>query len=411
MRRSSLFTTLITTLFSILFAAAAARADVVTEWNRIAVPIVTGYSLSAPSYREMAMMHIAMYETINAFEPRYQPYRHKLEAPAGASQDAAAAVAAARVLARLHPDAAPKVEAELKQYLAPLADRAGGPAALEAGAAFGEKVAALVLEMRANDGSNAPDSYRPRAAPGIYIPTAPVSLPYWGKVTPFTLKGTAQFRPGPPVDLKSQEWAANYNEAKQYGKDSKTRTPEQTETARLWLYTGPATFFPLATQLSTAKGLSVQENARLYALLAMATADAMIAVYEAKYHYEFWRPVTAIRNGDRDGNPQTEREATWEPIGPTPLHPEYPCAHCIVAATAGTVLQAFFGTGSVPEFSLSTPTAPGVVHKWTRIADYIQEPSNARIWSGIHYRFSTVVGADMGRKIGEQAVKEYLRPL
>ena len=137
----------------------------------------------------------------------------------------------------------------------------------------------------------------------------------------------------------------------------------------------------------------------------------MIAVFDAKYHYEFWRPVTAIRNGDRDGNPQTERDATWDAIGPTPMHPEYPCAHCIVSASAGTVLQAFFGTGTVPEFSLSTPTAPGVVHKWTRIEDYMQEPSNARIWAGIHYRFSTVIGADMGRRIGEQAVREYLRPL
>jgi hypothetical protein len=400
-------------LLFIAFTALApiSRADVVTDWNRIAIPIVTSYSLSAPPYRELAMMHIAMHEAINAFEPRYQPYRHKLAAPAGASRDAAAAVAAARVLTRLHPDAAPKIDAELNPYLSKLADQPGGPAALEAGAAFGEKVAALVYEMRANDGSNGVDSYRPRTAPGIYIPTAPTVYPYWGRVTPFTMKSGAQFRPGPPLDLKSQEWAANYNESKQYGKDSKVRTPEQTETARLWLHTGPATFFPLATQLSEAKRLSVHENARLYALVAMATADAMIAVYEAKYHYEFWRPVTAIRNGDRDGNPQTEREATWEPIGPTPMHPEYPCAHCIVAATAGTVLEAFFGTGTVPEFSLSTPTAPGVVHKWTRIEDYIQEPSNARIWSGIHYRFSTVVGADMGRKIGAQAVKEYLRPL
>ena len=399
-------------LFTVSFAAAlAARADVVTDWNRIAIPIVTSYSLSAPAYREMAMVHVAMYESINAFEPRYQPYRYKLDAPAGASKDAAAAVAAARVLARLHPDAAPKVEAELKPYMAKLVDQPGGPAALEAGAAVGEKVAALVLEMRASDGANAPDSYRPRAAPGIYIPTAPTVAPHWGGVTPFTLKSGAQFRPGPPVSLKSQEWAANYNEVKQYGKDSKVRTPQQTETARLWLYTGPGTFFPIATQLSEAKGFSVQENARLYALLAMATADAMVAVLDAKYHYEFWRPVTAIRNGDRDGNGETEREATWEPIAATPMHPEYPCAHCIVSAAAGTVLQAFFGTGTVPEFSLSTPTAPGVVHKWTRIEDYIQEPPNARIWSGIHYRFSAVVGTDMGRKIGEQAVKEYLRPL
>ena len=143
----------------------------------------------------------------------------------------------------------------------------------------------------------------------------------------------------------------------------------------------------------------------------MATADALIAVLDAKYHYEFWRPVTAIRNGDEDNNPATERDATWEPLGTTPMHPEYPCAHCIVAGAAGSIMQAVFGTGTLPEFTLATPTAPGVTHRWTRLQDYVDEPSNARIWSGIHYRFSTVVGAEMGRKIGEYTTQNYLRPL
>ena len=394
-----------------LAVASAAQADVITDWNRIALPIVASYSLSAPAYRDLAMVHIAMFECVNTIEPRYTPYRSKLEPQPSASKEAAAAVAAARVLARLHPDAGPKIEAELKTYLQSAADRAGGVQALESGAALGEKVAALVWDLRANDGANAPDRYRPNTAPGRYVPTAAVVASVWPSVTPFTLKSPAQFRPKPPLDLKSEQWAANYNEIKQYGKDSNTRTPGQTETARFWLYTGPQTFFPLAAQLSAAKGLDVNENARLFALIAMATADAMIAVFDAKYRYEFWRPVTAIRNGDRDGNPNTDREATWEPIAATPMHPEYPCAHCIVAASAGTVMQAFFGTGTLPEFSLSTPTAPGVTHSWRRLDDYIQEPANARIWAGIHYRFSTVVGTDMGRRIGEQAVKTTLRPL
>jgi hypothetical protein len=213
------------------------------------------------------------------------------------------------------------------------------------------------------------------------------------------------------VSLKSQEWADNYNEIKQYGKNSTTRTPEQTETGRLWLYTGPSTFVPIALQLSQAKQLSATENARLFALLSMATHDAIVAVLEAKYHYEFWRPVTAIRNGDIDGNPKTERDAAWEPLGPTPMHPEYPCAHCIVAHAAGIVMQAFFGTDTVPEITLSTPTAPGVTHRWTRIADYMEEPSNARVWAGIHYRFSTTVGADMGRKIAAYVLQNSLQPV
>jgi hypothetical protein len=398
-------------LFSaFVFAGATCpvRADVITDWNQKAIPIVTAYSLTAPAYRDMAMMHIAMFDCVNAIEPRYEPYKTKFEADPISSKEAAAAVSAARILSKLHPDSVSKIDPELKQYLAQIPD---GPAK-SAGIALGEKVADSVWTMRANDGSDKADSYRPRTSPGRYIPTAPVVFPMWGTVTPFVMTSSTQFRPGPPLPLTSREWADNYNEIKEIGgKNSTKRTAAQTETGRLWLYTGPATFYPLAVQLSTAKGLNANENARLFALLAMATADAMVAVLDAKYHYEFWRPVTAIRNGDEDNNPATERDATWEPLGPTPMHPEYPCAHCIVAGSAGAVMQAFFGTGTLPEFTLTTPTAPGVTHRWTRLQDYIDEPSNARIWSGIHYRFSTVVGTDMGRKIGEYTVQNYLRPL
>ena len=398
-------------LFSALAFAGATcpvRADVITDWNQKAIPIVTAYSLSAPAYRDMAMMHIAMFDCVNAIEPRYQPYKAKFEADPAASREAAAAVAAARILSRLHPDSAPKIEPELKEYLARIPDNP----AKSAGIALGEKVAESVWTLRAKDGSDAADSYRPRTTPGRYVPTSPVVFPMWGSVMAFAMTSPSQFRPGPPLALTSREWADNYNEIKEIGaKNSTKRTALQTETGRLWLYTGPATFFPLAVQLSAAKGLDVNENARLFALLAMATADAMIAVFDAKYQYEFWRPVTAIRNGDEDNNPATERDATWEPLGPTPMHPEYPCAHCIVAGSAGTVTQAFFGTETLPEFTLTTPTAPGITHRWTRLQDYISEPSNARIWSGIHYRFSTEAGTDMGRKIGEYTVQNYLRPL
>ena len=399
---------LVLTAFAFASAAGAARADVITDWNQKAIPIVISYNLSAPSYREMAMIQVAMFDCVNAIDPRYQPYKTRFDAEPTASKEAAAAVAAARVLSGLHPDSAPKVDPELTQYLAQIAD---GPAKT-AGIALGEKVAQSVLAMRAKDGADAPDSYRPRTTPGRYTGTAPMVSAIYGNVTPFGMTSPSQFRPGPPIALTSREWADNYNEIKEIGgKNSTKRTALQTETGRMWLYTGPGTFFPLAIQLSAAKGFNVNENARLFALLGIASADAAIAVFDAKYHYEFWRPVTAIRNGDEDNNPATERDATWEPLGPTPMHPEYPCAHCIIASAAGSVMQAVFGTGTLPEFGLTTPTAPGVTHRWTRLQDYIEEPSNARVWSGIHYRFSTVVGADMGRKIGEYTVQNYLQPL
>lgn len=406
--RVSVIASLLVGLSVLVAAAVPARADVITDWNQKALPIVTKYSLGAPAYRGLAIMHLAMYQCVNSIEPRYEPYKTKLDAPATASKEAAAAMAAAVVLSKLHPDDQAKIDAELKQSLAQIPD---GPAKDE-GVALGQKVADGLLTMRGSDGSNAPDNYRPRTTAGRYVATAPVVVPMWGKVTPFAMKSGAQFRPGTPINLKSREWAENYNEIKAVGaKNSTTRAAVQTETGRLWLYTGPGTFMPLAVQLAQGKGLGVNENARLFALVAMATADAMVAVFDAKYHYEFWRPITAIRNGDIDGNPQTERDAMWDSLGPAPMHPEYPCAHCIVAGAAGTVMQAFFGTGTLPEFSLTTPTAPGVTHRWTRLEDYIAEPSNARIWSGIHYRFSTKVGTEMGRKIADYTVQNYLRPL
>jgi hypothetical protein len=377
---------------TVLATSGSAGADVVTDWNQKALPVVAKYSLGAPAYRDMAMMNIAMYQCLNSISPRFEPYKAKVDAPPTASKEAAAAVAAATVLGKLHPDDRAGLDDQLKQYLAQIPEGS----ARDQGIEFGQRVADGVLTMRANDGANAADAYRPRTTAGQYVATAPVVAPMWGKVTPFAMTSGSQFRPGPPISLKSREWAD---------------TPTQTETGRLWLYTGPGTFIPQALQLSQAKGLDVDENARFFTLLSLATADAMVAIFDAKYHYEFWRPITAIRNGDIDGNAQTERDATWDSLGPAPMHPEYPCAHCIVAGAAGTVMQAFFGTGTLPEFGLSTATAPGVTHRCTRLEDYIAEPSNGRIWAGIHYRFSTVVGTQMGRKIGQYTVENYLRPL
>jgi hypothetical protein len=152
------------------------------------------------------------------------------------------------------------------------------------------------------------------------------------------------------------------------------------------------------------------DSARFMALVSVATADAYIAVFEAKYHYEFWRPITAIRNGDIDDNPATERDATWQPIDNTPMHPEYPCAHCITSAAVATVAETVLGSAEVPEIAMTSPTAPGVTHRWTNLWAYADEVSSARIWAGFHYRFSTRVGQDMGRKIGQLVVRSVMQP-
>jgi hypothetical protein len=260
------------------------------------------------------------------------------------------------------------------------------------------------LEARANDGADALDGYRPRTTPGVYVPTPITVGSMWPDVKPFAIAKASEFRPQPPVSLSSAEWAADYNELKDYGgKANSRRSAQQTETARFWLMVGPSAYHPFARQLVTAKQMSVVDSARFMALVAVGLNDALIAVLDAKYHYNFWRPITAIRNADIDGNPATEREATWQPIDNTPMHPEYPCAHCITSAAVGTVIQKIVGN-DVAEITLTSPTAPGVTRKWTRIQDYMDEVSQARIYAGFHYRFSTEAGADMGRKIGELAV-------
>jgi hypothetical protein len=221
-----------------------------------------------------------------------------------------------------------------------------------------------------------------------------------------------QFRPPPPPALESAQWARDYNEIREFGaRDSTRRSARQTEDARFWLATTGDVYYPIVRQIAANRRLDLVDTARLYALAAMARADAFIAVFDAKYHYELWRPVTAIRNGDIDNNPATERDPDWRPIDATPMHPEYPCAHCIVAASMASVLEAELGTADIPEVAVASPATPSVTHRWTNLNVFVKEVSEARIWAGFHYRTSTEVGADMGRRIGAHVVANYLQPV
>jgi hypothetical protein len=299
------------------------------------------------------------------------------------------------------------MKAALATYLAAIPDGA----AKSDGVKLGEAVAAKVLAARGNDGSDAADDYRPRTTAGVYVPTAITLASMWPKVKPFAIEKASQFRPGPPVALDSQEWSKDYNEIKDYGRANSTkRTAEQTETARFWLIGTPVAYHPFLRQLVTAKQMSVLDSARFMALASVALNDAIISVLDAKYHYNFWRPITAIRNADIDGNPATDLDATWQPIAATPMHPEYPCAHCILSGSVAGVVKTVFGTEEIPEIATTSPTAPGVTHRWTNMTAYTDEAANARIWSGFHYRFSTRVGTDMGLQIGEYVVKNVMQP-
>src|SRR5262245_38567541 len=215
-----------------------------------------------------------------------------------------------------------------------------------------------------------------------------------------------QFRPVPPPALTSATWARDYNEIKAVGgRISTQRTPEQTAIAKFWEATAPAVYWPIARSVAAMPGRDVIDNARLFALAAMAMDDGLIAVFDAKYAYNLWRPITAIRNGDTDGNDATERDPGWTPFIDTPMHPEYPCAHCIVSGSLGAVLEAELAGGPPPQLSSASSTAGGAVRTWPSVGDFMQEVAVARIYDGVHYRYSTETGTAMGKKIGELASK------
>jgi len=397
---------------SLAFAFAAplltnsARADMVTDWNARAEAIgVEKQTTPAYNARQMAIMQVAVFEAVNAIERRYAPYRLNLTADRATSKEAAAAAAAHGVLVVFHPERQEALDTALAASLAAVPD---GEAKTK-GIALGKTAASEMLALRAKDGADAPESYRPRTSPGVYVPTTVPVFSQFPAVTPWAMTSGDQFRPAAPPALDSEVWTKDLNEIRELGaRNSTVRSAEQTTIGRFWLMTGPRSYNPIVRQLAAAKEMDIVDCARLLALVAMAGNDAIIAVMDAKYAYNFWRPLTAIRNADTTGNAATPREASWVPLGDTPMHPEYPCAHCITSSAVGAVLTHVLGP-DVPEFSLTSTTAPGVMRTWKSIEDYNAEVAAARIYAGFHYRFSTIVGRDMGGKIGELVATTQLR--
>jgi hypothetical protein len=385
-----------------------AAADVVTDWNVTAADITVAAGLGPPpANRTLAMVQTAVYEAVNAITKRYPPDRVTPNAVPDASVAAAVAAANRAMLSRLVPSQQAAID---KTYGSAIAAIADGPAKT-AGIAVGEQATAAVLAWRADDGAGASERYRPATAAGVYVPTTMPAASQWAQRKPWVMTSCDQFRPGPPPALASALWARDYNEIKAVGaKNSTTRTPAQTEIARFWEATAPTIYFPVVRSVANEPGREVTQNARLLAVTAQAIDDALIAVFDGKYFYNFWRPVTAIRNGDIDGNDATERDAGWLPFIDTPMHPEYPCAHCIVSGAVGAVLIAEIGSGPTPTLSTTSPTAPGVVRSWTTIDDFVIEVANARIYDGVHYRNSAEVGTAMGKKIGALTAANALRP-
>ena len=361
----------------------------------------------------LAMVHVAMYDAVNAIEGYpFAPYAVRPDVVTPASPEAASVAAAHDVLITLFPGQQADLDVKYATSLAAIAD---GPAKTN-GISVGQQVAAGILLFRATDGRDAVVAYTPGSGPGVWNPTPPAFLaaqaPEVAQVRPWTLNSPSQFRAEPPPDLTSDTWVRDYNETKSLGvATGSTRTPDQTDLAR-FISDQPVLQWNRAWRgISASQGLMLVDNARLFALLTTAGSDALIACWDSKFYYNFWRPVTAIRAGDTDGNPQTEPNPSWIGLVVTPNHPEYPAAHGCFSAASTETLAFFFGTDDF-NFTMNS-LVPGLtqpVRPYTNFSQALQDILDARVYGGMHYRNSTQKGAIIGKQVSHFATSHFFRP-
>jgi hypothetical protein len=406
---------LLTTLAISMTLSATASADVVTDWNQITLATqaaVSGGIRTPPASRALAMVHAAIFDSVNAIDRRYKVYAVDAQATLGTSQEAAAAAAAHAVLVSLYPSRQANLDAAYALSLSQIPDGASKTD----GVSLGESVAAAILALRSSDGSTTTLPYTQTPGPGIWQPT-PLTFPTalfvaWGNVTPFTLKSGSQFRAEGPPALSSAEYAADFNEVKSLGAaNSAMRTATQTEAARFWAENSQITWNNIARIVAVARQNSLSDNARLFALLNLAGADTAIAVFDSKYTYNFWRPITAIRAADTDGNLYTIADPTWTPLMETAPHPDYTSQHSAWGAAAAKVLASFFGTDEIG-FSFTTSTAPGgVIRTYDSFSQAAEDNMTSRIYIGFHFRAACRHGFNQGRQVGHWVSHQFLQPV
>ncbi len=390
---------------------ASARADVVLEWNAIMRSTTAAQNPFAQA-RIAAITQIAVFEAVNACGGRYEPYLGTVPAPAGASAHAAAVAAAHAVLKHYVPASAATLDAERGQSLAAVPD--GQPK--WDGIAVGEAAAAAMIALRSADGAAPPETHLPDGGdPGVWQPTppgfGPGVLAHWGRVATFGIRGGDQFRSDPPPALTSSRYRKDYNEVKDAGSLTSAARPQ--DRADVAAFYNAAAAVPVwnaaAAQVSAVQGLSLVENARAFALLNMAISDALVSSQETKYFYEFWRPVTAIRAGDTDGNDRTDADGDWTPFIVTPAFPSYPSAHASAGSGARAFAPRLFGE-SGHDITLTHASVPGVVLRYGSFQAIAGDIDDARVYGGIHFRFDQRAGARQGREVGKYVYKHNLRP-
>jgi hypothetical protein len=383
----------------------------VADWDAIGSQAFTAASLSpAEGHVIFAYVAIAVYDSVIAIKGGYRPFANDVDAPEGASAEAAVVAAAHRILVHYLPAQAPTILDPA--YIASLATIPDGQAKTD-GIETGEEVAALLIDQRADDGFRATVTYTPPnpPIPGVWIPTAqtPPIGTYLGLMRPFSLRSARQFRPHGPPALSSRRWAREYNEVKEIGSSgSTTRTEAQTLAARFWAEPPVQQAHGSFRKLIRDRQLDVVDAARFMGMISVVYADALIACFDAKYHYAFWRPITAIRAGDTDGNDETVGDPGWSPLLPvTPNHPEYPSAHSCVTPAGGRVIARFLGTEEI-DFTVPSLTGLGDRH-YARARDLQDEVGNARIWGGIHYRSAVEDGIVIGKKTTHQVLARHFK--
>ena len=409
----------LTAMLGLAIAAQSGAQNAVVGWHSVmesSVPASGRKNVVALPY--YAYVDVAMYDAVTAIDHRFQPFAVKVYAPRGASKDAAAAIAAHDVLVHYLPAQTATFDAALASSLASIPD---GQSKTD-GIQVGQAVAAQWLAMRSGDGLEAPLTYTPGHGPGIWepVPTYPAPPPntpvppvgvWMTQFKPFALTSADQFLadlPQPPA-LKSSVWTSNFNLTKSYGElNSAVRTAAQTEIGRFWTDDAAAQYSRVFRSLVASQGLSTAAAARLAAMYTVAASDAGTACMNAKYHFVFWRPYTAIHDADTDGNPNTVPDPNWVPLVVTPGHPEYPSNHGCVTEAVMDALTAFFGTDEIPISVTSAVT--GTTHSFNSFEDVVTEVGNARVYGGIHYRYSVKQGNRLGRMVTDYMVRHHFKP-
>ena len=395
---------------SVLSTAILARADAVTDWNAI-MQATVATSNAFVQARSAAIVQLAVFDAVNSITGKYRPYLAIISAPPGASPEAAAVAAAHRTLVTLYPAATAALDVAEAVSSSAISD---GQAKTE-GVAVGEAAASAILALRANDGSGLVIPYTPGSDPGDWQPTppafAPALLPGWGQVTTFGILNGAQFRSAPPPLLGSARYARDFNEVKLVGDvNSSARPQDRTNVARFYIIAAVQVYNPAARQVSIAQEKTLSQNAHDFALLAMAVCDGLISSMETKYYYNRWRPVTAIRAADTDGNTNTEPNTGWVPLITTPPFPSYPSAHASAGGAARRILEHLYGKDGFL-ITLTSPTAPNVTLYYTAWKQITDDIDDARIFGGIHFRYDQEGGAQQGWKVGSYIFETQLLPL